>query len=227
MALSWHAEPVALPPALAHEIASFEIGRHSNGKLARLHEWRIKEGVLHLTLQPSDYRTLLYSNRHVGRIVDIWGVRYLSRALGISAVVRARDQRILLIKRSADVGEYPLCHDVIGGHIDVPENGAPPDPIAAMNRELDEELALKTDQVSLSLLGLIENMENRKPELVFTADVNHTLEEVILGAENAVDRGEYLWPIVVADLQNYLRESYDRLSPSALGSLVLFNRLNS
>jgi len=206
---------------MTEALAAFDMGRHYNGILVRLKAWRQKGDILHLSLQPSDYRTLLYSNSHLDEIKRRWGERYFSRALGISAVVRCGGGPLLFMLRSADVGEYPLHHDVFGGHIQASgKSGAPPDLYTYMLQELDEELALDGEKVNLTLLGLIENIEICKPELVFLADTVLSAEEVVRGSEKAIDRGEYVDLIAIKDLSAV--DPGFRLSPSARGSLALY-----
>ncbi len=200
-----------------------------NGKLARLDFWQVESGSLHLRLSPSDYRTLLYSNRRVQRIAQVWGETFYSRALGVSAVVVSQDQDILLMQRSSRVGEYPNFFDVFGGHIGVPAVDHAPWVFTAMMQELEEELAMSPDLYSLRCLGLGESIPNRKPELIFSAACVQTGEDIVRQASQARDAREYTGIFTVANKESaltaFLEESKWQLSPSAYGGLCLYAEL--
>lgn len=202
---------------------------HFNGCIARLEQWSVREGLLHLTLRPTDYKTLLFSNGHADRIIGRWGEEALSRALGISAVVCSADQRIILMRRSARVGEYPGYYDVFGGHIDVGAGEAPADPFGSMAAELSEELALDGGSYQLTCIGLLQTRLTHKPELLFFARCDDTSEAIIRRAASAPDRFEYTRLRCVdntADsLADFLRAEGDRTSPSAYGALEIYARI--
>jgi len=230
VSVQWQNRPLRLPVEMEREIddlwQELRTDHCYNGKLARLDFWQAQDGALQLRLSSSDYRTLLYSNRNVQRIAQVWGESFYSRALGISAVVVSQDRQILLMQRSETVGEYPNCFDVFGGHIDAPADESAPWVFAAMEQELEEELALSHAEYSLQCLGLGESIPNRKPELVFSAKCERSGEEIIRLASQAKDAREYVSIFAVADeemaLAHFLRENKQQLSPSAYGSLCLY-----
>ena len=189
-----------------------------NGSLARLESWKMNGDTLELNLELTDYRTQFYSNHHVERILENWGEKSLSRAMGISTIVEIGDDQVLLMKRSRNVGEYPGMYDVFGGHVEFPgQNIAQPDVYGAMYAELEEELGVNCAPFRLELLGLIESIPNRKPELVFACRLPLTYEKVLEYALNARDRFEFDQIISVL----YPFDGYE-MSPSAAGCLSLF-----
>ncbi len=199
---------------------------HFNGRIARLEEWRIRDGALHLWLRPVEYKHLLYSNAHTGEIIRHYGEHQLARALGISAVVVSAEGQILLMERSDRVGEFPGCYDLFGGHIDPPAQGEIPDPFASMEKELDEELALLPGTASLSLFGLLLTREARKPELLFIARCGMESEAMMRAALGARDRYEYrrllAIPADAESVRGFLQHHRTKLSPSAFGGLEIF-----
>jgi len=231
--ICWKPEELNIPDRLLQEIehfwATLKHRGHFNGRISRLDRWQIQNGSLVLHLSPSDYRTLLYSNQYTERISNKWGERFLSRALGISAVVVSTEQQILLMKRSASMGEFPNRYDVFGGHIDVPTENSAPDVFHAMQQELHEELALKSTDYSLELLGLVESSINKKPELVFAAPAKRSIPELLHQAQTARDKNEYVQLFAVANREDALAQFLDKNStsftPSALASLCLYKDL--
>lgn len=199
---------------------------HFNGRIARLEDWAVEDGSLILRLCPTEYKTLLYSNRHVHEIVRRWGEQQVSNALGISAIVLTRDNYIILMLRSHRVGEYPGFYDVFGGHIDAAEEGVPPDPFVSMAKELKEELLLQGHDYGLRCFGLIRARAVHKPELLFIADCSLDHETVISAAQKAPDGFEYSNLITIKagsnSIAGFLRRSGKRTSPSAVGALELF-----
>jgi len=234
ISVEWNPTPKSMPSELREEIASFwnDIKRtqnHYNGALARLDEWAENNDNLRLYLSPTDYSTLLFSNSYADTILRRWGEALLSRALGISAVVVSVDERILFMKRSGRVGEYPNCYDVFGGHISLMPDESRPDIFASMRQELQEELALKREDYTLELIGLIENIATRKPELVFTALAEKTSAEIMAMARRAADRYEYVNIFDIRnnrqELETFLAINKNDFSPSAFGSLCLYDEI--
>lgn len=225
--VEWHAKFRPYPENMAAEIRTFwEVQRRPflfNGQLARLDAWAKNDNLFVLSLSRSDYRTLLYSNAHIRNIENEWGADYFSRALGISAVLVTADAKIVIIRRSNDVGEFPGLFDVFGGHIDVTPDGDAPCVFSAMEQELDEEAGLGSSDFMLELIGLIEAVPNRKPELVFLAKSELFFRDVVNKATRAKDRFEYSEIIALDRLQlaDFLQKEKKSLSPSAFGCLVL------
>jgi len=201
-----------------------------NGRLARLDSWSVENNILQLNLSITDYRTLLYSNQRIKRITEKWGNKYISNALGISAVVITNDNFIILMRRSKLVGEYPDRIDVFGGHIDITHDNKLIGIYHSMLTELEEELGVLPDEVDLKCIGLIKNIQNQKPELIFTAQSNMIVKELINKSQNAYDRFEIAKLIILPNikdvLSSFLRIYEIRFSPSAFGSLELFINFN-
>ncbi|HDZ10913.1 MAG TPA: hypothetical protein ENH53_01770 [Bacteroidetes bacterium] len=203
-----------------------------NGRLAELRDYRISADHIYLNLQPSDYRAFMYSNAHRQEILQKYGKEFINQGLGISAIVRTEDGRIMLMRRSETVGEYPGKLDVFGGHIEIgrPLVNGTPDPCLAMREELHEELNLETDEIlNLRLIGLLRNAETAKPELVFLAEIALRLKALQEKAASAADRGEYSALLALPDetnaIRNYLKDRSAHFSPSGFGSLWLYSNI--
>ena len=230
--VSWQSEPLDLPLDMQKSIKkhwdSLPKDNIFNGRLARLDRWSYSGQGCHLALRPTDYRTLLYSNSHVQEICTLWGSDYLSRALGISAVLLSVDNFVIFMKRSANVGEFPECYDVFGGHIDVPPNENSPNVFSSMAQELKEEVGLDRSDYDLYLIGLIESTPNRKPELVFFASTFLTKEQILSRTHEAQDHIEFTHVHAIengVELLNFLKTNKSGFSPSAFGSLCVYAKL--
>jgi 8-oxo-dGTP pyrophosphatase MutT (NUDIX family) len=195
-----------------------------NGKLVCLDQWSEENG-LNLLLGVTDYKSLLYSNAYTDEIVHKWGKEYISRALGVSAVVVSRDNYSFVLLNSTNVGEYPGYWDVPGGHVDFPVDDQIPDPFESMYKELQEELALTFAVENLYCMGLIETRHTLKPELLFMAICEYCRQDVLDKAEHALDRFEFndLLALSVDDVAEWLVKNINRISPSALAALQFFS----
>lgn len=221
--ISWNSSVHTPPNGLKKDIELFWDrikNRHLyNGILARLSGFDISNHTLRLDLQPTEYKTLLYSNEHTGKLIAHYP-DYLSRALGISAIIETTDDRIVYIKRSRQVGEYPGVFDVPGGHIDVPDTQAP-DIFTSMRQEIVEELGI-TAPDDLCLIGLVETRDTLKPELVFRTRTPLNTLDIQNQAQRAKDRFEYthLYSCHKTELDDLLAQK--TFSPSAHSSIVLY-----
>lgn len=228
----WIAQPYPGAPewqrAIERAWETLDPNPHFNGRIARLERWRTRADSLHLTLRPTDYKTLLFSNGHAEEIIGRWGKEALSRALGISAVVCSADEQIILMQRSARVGEYPGYYDVFGGHIDVSAGEEPADPFRSMAAELSEELALEEGGYQLTCMGLLQTRLTHKPELLFVARCAEESTSIIRSAVSAKDRFEYTRLLCIGNaadsLADFLGAEGERTSPSAFGALEIYSR---
>ncbi len=201
-----------------------------NGELCRLRQWRCSDNKLQLSLTLTNYKQLLYSN-HI-REQDGAGdhAAFKAGALGISAIISAADEQLVLIRRAQTVGEAPGQLDVIGGHVEPGhEHNGVPDPFLAMVQEIAEETALKlADRTALLCIGLLETTTTSKPELVFHHK-SHLESEQIIRAGNENDSPEVAEFVCVGDapeaINRFLRLNAHNFSPSAHGCLVLYQQL--
>jgi hypothetical protein len=238
--INWKYQFQNVPAQLQREIDAFwqklrnsdlfRRGKLFNGRLARLDGFSIDKRCLSLTLSETDYKTLVYSNNNTEYIIRTWGDSFLSRALGVSAVVISVDHEIMFMKRSPFVGEFPNLYDVFGGHIE-PDSYLDhrcPDVFAAISNELAQEVNLSTTDCEIICIGLIESTPNRKPELVFMVLSTLTSEEIKRHAKTAKDNDEYVSVHTVPNSQGtlatFMQTHKDQLTPSAYGCLWLHKR---
>lgn len=226
----WNSTPLQLPYEMHNEILKYWDSLSKdfifNGRLARLDSWSVTLEKCRLDIRPTDYRTLLYSNAHTDLIEKKWSKTFLARTLGISAVLLSSDDELIFMKRSANVGEYPECYDVFGGHIDVPENGDAPNVFVSMAQELQEEVGLERSDYELSLIGMIEATQNQKPELIFLAQSFLSKHDILSRTRNAQDHIEFTHVHTIGNDKNqieyFLMSNTDEFSPSAFGSFCVY-----
>ena len=202
-----------------------------NGPLCRLSRWIKRDDRLALELGRTNYKEQWHSNAFCREIKEQYGDGTLARALGVSAVLSTSDQQIVLIKRSAEVGEDPGRFDVWGGHIHPEEHAVAgvPDPFCAIATEILEEanLTLSEDE-PLTCIGLIETTTTYKPEMIFRVESQLLAAEVFKLAR-AYRSAE--WSALMSipnrteSIRQFLQEYGDHTSPSACGALWLHSGL--
>lgn len=151
--------------------ASRQPGVHLfDGPLCRLERVAQDDGVLHLSLSPTSYRIFMGTNARHPEWADRYGPQVMAAAVGTSVVLRSDDGRLVFGRRSQRVALYPGCAHPFGGTMEPPADGAAPDLLGEMRRELQEEVGLSAgDLTDLRVIALVEDRRLRQPELVYAA----------------------------------------------------------
>lgn len=197
-----------------------------NGELCSLAGFAHGRNRLTLSLARTNYQQLLYSNHIHEESRSGPAPEFRSRALGISAILLSSDDQIVLIKRSARVGESPGKLDVIGGHIGPDEHAIHgiPDPFFAIQEEIAEEIGLHPHS-QLACIGLLETTITRKPEMLFLHQSTLPAAAILRTAANCKsdEIAEVLTiPNEQTDLTAMLQTRGHEFSPSALGCFSLY-----
>ncbi|GLD98973.1 hypothetical protein PINS_up007691 [Pythium insidiosum] len=184
-----------------------------NGTKFRLHCWTLGADGLAMDWGLTDYRTYLgtCASELVTRLRDdgvaLCGgdaTAFLSRKVGVSAVLETADQRLALIERSRDVGVYQHLFDTPGGHPEPSDLGLTPDLVRELERvereserrraelaardrlfdsildEVHEEVNLPRDAISDPLLlGVVLQSVAETPSFAFYMTTPHTAEQVM------------------------------------------------
>ncbi len=193
-----------------------------------MESFEINNNHLTLHLGMTNYKELFYSNSFTQQIISNFNSKYLSAALGISAILISADEQIVLIKRSETVGEYPGKLDVVGGHIHPKEHAVSgkPEPFLAMKAEILEEVNLEiTENDPIDIIGLIETSVTKKPELIFQVRCQQKCDEIKqTGANN--NSSEISNFLSIANnrdtISTFVEKKMNHFSPSAIGSLWLY-----
>lgn len=197
-----------------------------NGELCSLAGFEHGKNGLTLSLARTNYQQLLYSNHIHEKRRSGPAPEFRSRALGVSTMLLSSDDQIILIKRSARVGESPGKLDIIGGHIGPDEHAIDgvPDPFFAIQEEIVEEIGLHTHS-QLACIGLLETTVTRKPELLFLHQSTLPTVAILRAAANCKsdEIAELLTiPNEQTDLTAFLQTRGHEFSPSGLGCFSLY-----
>lgn len=204
-----------------------------NGTLCQLREIYWDTVPIRMKLGPISFKSHFFSIKKGKHFND--GSDIPVSGLGVSAVVVSEDKNIIFMKRSNRVAADSSRFDVFGGHIDSEKHESlqkqgslTPDPFIAIRRELEEEIALKPEQiVSLQGIGLIKNNITDQYEMIFLCRTAIPAAKIIEQASRAPDRAEYSHIIQIPDnpkkLQAICLKYAKDFSPSGLGSLWLYS----
>ena len=161
--------------------------------VAPLLDFEIRGDGLILHLGRSRYSHWIFTEGRQGEIEDRFGAGAACRPLALCAALITPQGRLIVQRRSDRVAEGAGLLHVPGGHLDPDRHRTEgsPDPRLAMLCELKEELGLEGDELREGrLLGLIENLENGKPELLYRWRTPLDEEEIHERAAAAEDRFE-------------------------------------
>lgn len=202
-----------------------------NGALCRLESFDVSPARFELRLSRTGYRDLLFSNASTVEIIKDFGEQALARALGISVVIETADGFLPLMKRSASLGEGAGLIDIFGGHVHPDEHrrNNVPDVFYAIADEMNTELAIRSEECNeIVCIGLLENWQARKPELVFETKLSLTISELRFRASHAKERAEYVEilkvPAPPPAVRRFLTQNATHFSPVGYGCLELFGR---
>jgi len=164
-----------------------------DGPLAQYLGHEPADDHLKLHLGRCGYAHWLFSAGRGEELERRFGTGVAARPLALCAGLITEGGEVLMQRRSVQVAEGAGLLHVPGGHLDPDShrlNGRP-DPTTAMRVELAEELGLGGTEIGDGrLLGLIENLENGKPELIYTWRLEAGRDETAQRWRNARDRFE-------------------------------------
>lgn len=159
-----------------------------SGMLCRLIRYEVRTDGLHLFLGRTNFKELLGTNLSHPIIHRLLGEEYMSNGLGVRAVICTADEKIIIGQRSEKVVEAAGYYHLCGGYVEPSQHttGGKPDPYAAMESYMNDELGIPHDVVRrLICLGLAVNVESLKPELMFEADTDLTFRRVLVSMAKA------------------------------------------
>ena len=128
-----------------------------------------------LCVGTTDYLVAVAMHEYSKSWAKCLGEESLPRPIAISVLTLTRDQKLVMERRSRLVAEYPgKFHVRPSGHPEPPETLR-----QSIARESGEELGIKPSEVSeLCYLGMVQNMENGKVEVICSQRTRLSLEEV-------------------------------------------------
>lgn len=164
-----------LPPIDAAWHAGLAQGKHLfDGPMVRLDHWQTAPDALHLHLGTLTFKP--FFALHMAR-PDLLPTDDARRPnpLGVSAVLRLADSRLVMGRRSGRVAYYPARIHPIAGAME-PRDA---DPFAAALREISEELHLTQPlPAAAHLIALLRDPLLRQPEAVILLDSPLTADQI-------------------------------------------------
>ncbi len=232
--------PLALPEALRDAIAEHWRRAESrarsggvrlfDGALAQYLGHVDSPGSLQIRLGRTSYKHWLYCAGRRDEIEARFGPGFASRPLALCAALRTADGRLLVQERSQQVAEGAGLLHVPGGHLDPDRHRREGelDPESAMLAELSEELGLASAELTeRRLLGLIENRQNGKPELLYSFRCELDATAIERRAAASHDRFEFaalhFVPGMGAELAAWAAENEGRLAVPSQALLAVLS----
>eukprot|EP00929_Paragymnodinium_shiwhaense_P068092 TRINITY_DN34221_c0_g1_i2.p1 TRINITY_DN34221_c0_g1~~TRINITY_DN34221_c0_g1_i2.p1 ORF type:complete len:320 (-),score=57.26 TRINITY_DN34221_c0_g1_i2:46-954(-) len=142
---------------------------------------------LHMSMQRSSYKFMYYT--HYTPTGKALPTSARCNSIGLMALTETSDGLLVFGQRSHKLGVCPGCwHCVPAGVLDTP------DPVAVLEKELHEELAVRWDSVAgVDLLAMLSTGEEQgqKVELTFRLKLQVTAAEVYKRYLHAEDKAEH------------------------------------
>ena len=197
-----------------------------DGPLCRLESWRTSPDELCLTLSDTSYKAFLGTNLSHPELAERFGRGALANPVGVSPALITSDGQLMMGRRNGSVAYYPHRVHPFAGALDPADET----PFSAILRELSEELAILSDEVTdIRCTGIAEDRSIRQPELIFAAWTRLTRLEV----EKRLDRAEHhdTWAIdatrqaALQAVESHLADpSAASFTPVAVAALALWAR---
>jgi len=199
------------------------------GDLCRLIRYEQKEDTLELHLGRTHFKELLGTNLSHPVIQRLLGEEYMSNGLGVRAVIRTADEKIIIGQRSEKVAEGAGYYHLCGGYIDPHKHlkGDRPDPYVSMTLHMEEELGIPRSAIRhLKCLGLVVDSDTLKPEVMFEAEIDLTFRKVLLNMDKAARSPVHseLFGIMAvrATLRGFLAGNRRKIAPVGQGCLWVY-----
>jgi hypothetical protein len=192
-------------------------GKLFDGAMCRYESHEIVDSRLVLRVSRTSYRVFVETNLFGPRDLP---TRCLCNPVGVSATLRCGDDVLLFGRRGDGVAYYPRRLHPFAGSLDWPDNAQPIDVFAECRRELHEELSLTTmDVPTLAVVGLVEDVDLRHPEVVLHAETPLSSDEVAARLDAAEHAGVERVADEPAAVERASRD--ERFTPVARASMRL------
>lgn len=191
-----------------------------DGPMCRLEHFSASPDGLELHFSRTSYRPFLGADLSNGQLVEQFGPDILARPMGVSSALESADGYLLLGRRNDSVAYYPNRVHPFAGALEPRENL---DIFAEAYRELNEELALQRDDIAaIHLIGIIEDISIRQPELIFHVRSHRTQSEIESTLDAQEHEGVYVLPAQESEIAKAIADPM--LTPVAMASLTLYTR---
>lgn len=141
-----------------------------------------------------------------------------AQPIGVSCLIISQDNDVLLGRRGERVAYYPSRIHPFAGSLEPADGG---NLFATLYRELEEELALKPEDIAAPrLIGLISDRTLRQPEVILCCQTHLTTADVRARVDPSEHDALVAVPNRPADIQKLLNTE-TALTPVCRGSLIL------
>ena len=191
-----------------------------DGPMCRLEKWMATPKGLELTLSPTSYRIFFGTNLSNPGLADRFGKSVLANATGLSAGLMTTDGYLMLGRRNKSVAYYPGRVHPFAGSLEPKDSG---DVFAAMQRELAEELSIKSNEIqNMHCAAIAEDRSIRHPELIFPIFLSLTREQVEAQLDAAEHETCRAVPLKAADLEHAIGDG--ELTPIAAATVWIISK---
>ena len=193
--------------------------------LYRLTNFSLKNGILALHLGLTNYKEYMGTNVSHPEWSLEYGEKTMSNALSVSAVAETKDEKIIIERRSQNVGEdRGYYHTKPSGHPHPPEGI-----FGGVYSQARKELGIeKSDIAKVACIGLVRSVRSHKPELMFKMKLGIFSTEVERRPkEEAWEFDELLYlPKDPAFLAKWLIENFEKTVSLGHGTLLIYGFQN-
>jgi 8-oxo-dGTP pyrophosphatase MutT (NUDIX family) len=191
-----------------------------DGPMCRLEQWNATPDVLELILSPTSYRIFFGTNLLNPKLADQFGKSALANATGLSAGLMTSDGFLMLGRRNESVAYYPGRVHPFAGSMEPGDAG---DVFAAMQRELGEELNIKSYEIQdIHCAAIAEDRSIRHPELILPIFLSLTREQIEARLDAAEHETCRAIPLKVADLERAIGDG--EMTPIAAATVWIVRK---
>lgn len=213
-----------------------EIDRHWNDMLRkgwkmrrdplyRLINFSVRNDMLALHLGLTDYKEYMGTNVNHPEWSLEYGEKTMSNALSVSAVTETQDEKIIIERRSQNVGEdRGYYHTKPSGHPHPPEGI-----FGGICSQAKKELGIEeSDIAKIACTGLVRSVRSHKPELTFKMTLGISSTEIERRPkEEAWEFDELLYlPKDPVFLARWLVKNFEKTVSLGHGTLLIYGFQN-
>ena len=181
---------------------------------------RVAPRMLELVLSPTSYRIFFGTNLLNPKLADQFGKSALANATGLSAGLMTSDGFLMLGRRNESVAYYPGRVHPFAGSM---EPGVAGDVFAAAQRELGEELNIKSYEIQdIHCAAIAEDRSIRHPELILPIFLSLTREQIEARLDAAEHETCRAIPLKVADLERAIGDG--EMTPIAAATVWIVRK---
>ncbi len=144
--------------------------------------------------------------RNINKLEDIVKINELSNVLAVSILVRDKNQKYILVKRSnATIIGNEFYGVTATGSVDGEDFDSHNPLLNCAQRELKEELNLNVNQCDMNIVGLVAGKNKLQPIAIIDVELNCEVESILENVSGAKDYTKEINEIIIVSKEK-LRE---------------------